>query len=65
MASKGLVRHSFQTPLEFAYSADIPEAIAITKKYHEVRFGYYELTRSEAADIEEMLTRLENRKKTA
>lgn len=60
LASKGLSRQAFQTPLEFAYSVDIPEAVSITEKYQQVRFGKRELSRNESAGISEMLSRLES-----
>ncbi len=39
LASKGFTRAAHQTPLEFAFVLNIPEAVCITKKYNCVRFS--------------------------
>ncbi len=55
LADRGFVREPHQTPLEFAYATDLPQAIAITERYNRVRFGQDGLTESQASEIEEML----------
>lgn len=58
LAEKGFIREPYQTPLEFAYSIGMPEAVAITKKYNGVRFGEQDVSRVEADEIETLLERL-------
>ena len=58
LASKGLIREPHQTPLEFAYSAGIPEALRITEKYNRVRFGEKGLSNEESAAIEDWLNQI-------
>jgi hypothetical protein len=58
LASKGLVRKAHQTPLEFAYAVDMPEAVKITEKYNRVRFGEKYLSSDEADQIEHWLSGL-------
>ena len=60
LSSKGFSRDPFQTPLEFAYAVDLPEAVTITQKYQRVRYGRYDLSREETEEINQMLNRLEN-----
>ncbi|HEY0427670.1 MAG TPA: DUF3488 and transglutaminase-like domain-containing protein [Pyrinomonadaceae bacterium] len=60
LASKGFRRESHQTPLEFAFALEMPEAINITEKYNRVRFGKKSLSRDEAEEIENWLKSLEN-----
>lgn len=60
LASKGLHRAPYQTPLEFAFALDMPEAVKITEKYNRVRFGEKKLTHDEARDIEDWLKKLEH-----
>lgn len=52
LAERGFVREPFQTPLEFAYGINIPEAIKTTERYNLVRYGDRELTRAERDEIE-------------
>lgn len=59
LASKGILREPHQTPLEFAWSLGMPEAVGITKKYNAVRFGEKELSQEEAAEVETWLKKLE------
>jgi len=56
LASKGFVRQPHQTPLEFAYAVEMPEALNVTEKYNRVRFGEKGLSLSEADQIEGWLT---------
>lgn len=58
LASKGFRRESHQTPLEFAFALDMPEAVKITEKYNRVRFGEKNLSDDEASEIESWLERI-------
>ena len=60
LAEKGFTRAPHQTPLEFAYAVGMPEAMNITEKYNGVRFGEKELSKNEAAQIEDWLQGLED-----
>jgi len=60
LAGKGFKRESHQTPLEFAFALNMPEAVRITEKYNRVRFGEKNLTNDEAEEIEEWLENLES-----
>ncbi|CAN5728074.1 DUF3488 and transglutaminase-like domain-containing protein [soil metagenome] len=60
LASKGFTRAAHQTPLEFAFALNMPEAVRITEKYNRVRFGEKNLSRDETQEIEDWLHRLEN-----
>ncbi len=60
LASKGFTRAVHQTPLEFAFALNMPEAVRITEKYNCVRFGEKNLSRDETAEIESWLYKLEN-----
>jgi hypothetical protein len=55
LASKGFRREPHQTPLEFAFALEMPEAVKITEKYNRVRFGEKNLSRDEAEEIEDWL----------
>ena len=55
LAERGLIRLPHQTPMEFARAVAVPEVIGITDKYHAVRFGNKELSRSEREQIERWL----------
>jgi protein-glutamine gamma-glutamyltransferase len=59
LASKGFRRLPHQTPLEFAFALQMPEAVSITEKYNRVRFGERNLSNSEAREIENWLKDLE------
>ncbi len=61
LASKGFVRKAHQTPLEFAFTLDMPEAVKITERYNYVRFGEKDLSEDEAREIENWLGSLENK----
>lgn len=58
LASKGLRREPHQTPLEFAFAVDMPEAVKITEKYNRVRFGEKNLSTAEANEIENWLNEI-------
>lgn len=59
LASKGFTRAAHQTPLEFAFALNMPEAVRITEKYNRVRFGEENLSEDETQEIENWLKRLE------
>lgn len=61
LASKGFTRHAHQTPLEFAFALNMPEAVSITEKYNRVRFGEKNLSRDETREIENWLKNLESK----
>jgi transglutaminase-like putative cysteine protease len=63
LAKQGLQRQVSETPLEFAFSTSLTEAVKITEKYNRVRFGEQNLNREEAQEVEEWLKNLENRQK--
>jgi protein-glutamine gamma-glutamyltransferase len=60
LARRGFRRDPHQTPLEFAFALEMPEAVRITEKYNRVRFGEKNLTGEEAREIESWLKDLEN-----
>ncbi len=60
LASKGFEREPHQTPLEFAFALNMPEAVSITEKYNRVRFGEKNLSNNEAEEIESWLDDLKN-----
>ena len=62
LASKGLKRDSHQTPLEFAFALNMPEAVSITEKYNRVRFGEKKISSDEAREIESWLKNLSSDK---
>jgi protein-glutamine gamma-glutamyltransferase len=55
---KGITREPHQTPLEFAYALEMPQAVKITERYNRVRFGEQSLSAEESAQIESWLTEL-------
>ena len=61
LESKGFKREAHQTPLEFAFSVSLPEAVRVTERYNDVRFGLKSLTNDEANEIETWLAELEHR----
>jgi transglutaminase-like putative cysteine protease len=63
LESRGLLRSPDETPLEFAATTGMPEATLLTRSYNRVRFGAHELTKAEAARIEEWLRRIEVERK--
>jgi protein-glutamine gamma-glutamyltransferase len=56
---KGYRREQSQTPLEFALSLNMSEAVKITEHYNRVRFGEKNLSGEEANEIEMWLKKLE------
>lgn len=61
LASKGIRRAPHQTPLEFAFALNMPEAVKITERYNQVRFGEKKLSNDEAREIEDWLKNLESK----
>lgn len=61
LASKGFKREPHQTPLEFAFALNMPEAVKITEKYNRVRFGEKDLSKDESKEIENWLKDLEGK----
>ena len=55
LATRGIIRHPYQTPLEFAYSTGLPATVLITKKYNEVRFGERDISKSDRTEIDALL----------
>ncbi|MEO7672949.1 MAG: DUF4129 domain-containing protein, partial [Pyrinomonadaceae bacterium] len=62
LADKGFTREVHQTPLEFAYAVGMPEAVKITEKYNQVRFGEKRLSRDESVEIENWLEEISTAK---
>jgi protein-glutamine gamma-glutamyltransferase len=56
---KGYKRELSQTPLEFALSLNMSEAVKITEHYNRVRFGEKNLSGDERDEIESWLKKLE------
>jgi len=63
LANKGFTRQPHQTPLEFAYAIDVPEARVLSMKYNEVRFGKRRLSVSEEEEVAEALSKLAGRER--
>lgn len=63
LAERGINRLPDQTPLEFAASVGLTEAILITNVYNRVRFGEEKLSASEAKQIEDVLSSVEKQQK--
>lgn len=61
LKSKGLIRESHQTPLEFALTVNMPEVVSITEKYNKVRFSAKPLSKNESEEIEHWLNELEEK----
>ena len=59
LAERGIKRAPDQTPLEFAASTGVSEALIITGAYNRVRFGAEQLSAQETKQIEELLARSE------
>lgn len=58
LAQRGIRRDADLTPLEFAGSLDVPEALKITRAYNRVRFGHQRLLPEEIEEIERALSDL-------
>ncbi len=59
LAKRGLNREPHQTPMEFAFASNMLQAISITEKYNQVRFGNQNLSQKESLEIENWLNELE------
>jgi transglutaminase-like putative cysteine protease len=59
LAQHGIRRDVDLTPLEFAGSLDVPEALTITRAYNRVRFGHQRLLPEEMEEIQQALLNLE------
>jgi transglutaminase-like putative cysteine protease len=55
LAERGWRRESNLTPLEFARSVGLREAVAVTSMYNRVRFGRQHLSKAEAGELERLL----------
>lgn len=54
----GITRQEHQTPMEFAVSSGIPEAVELTDRYQFHRFGGRELTKNEALEFESLIQKI-------
>jgi hypothetical protein len=63
LATAGFRRRPFETPLEFAFSTNLAEAVEITDTYNRVRFGQRRLSDEETERIAELLKMIEARLK--
>lgn len=61
LAKRGIERQPEQTPMEFATSLGLNEAVIVTGAYNRVRFGSHRLSPAEQDHIEQMLSELEQR----
>jgi Domain of unknown function (DUF4129) len=61
LENRGRKRAPSQTPLEFAFALDMPEAVKITEAYNKVRFGEKSLDKKESEEIENWLKDIENK----
>ena len=62
LSKRGYVRKTGETPLEFAASSGIPEAVHLTERYNRVRFGEKGLSAEDKNEIEGLLRSLRNDK---
>jgi transglutaminase-like putative cysteine protease len=62
LASRGMRRAENETPLEFATTVGMPEALKITQAYNRVRYGEQPLSPNEITEIEMWLSRMEKEK---
>ena len=58
LADKGFVRPAHQTPLEFAFTSGIPQAVVITEVYQRVRYGEQELSEDEAREMDDLIEKI-------
>jgi transglutaminase-like putative cysteine protease len=63
LEKQGFKRVEHQTPLEFAFALNMPEAVNITEKYNRVRFGEKNLSKDEIQEIENWLDNLEKKQR--
>lgn len=62
LETRGLRRAQDQTPLEFATTTGMPEALLVTRAYNRVRFGAQDLSTAETARLEAWLRKIEESK---
>jgi hypothetical protein len=60
LAQRGMLRDSHLTPLEFANTIDVGEALLVTRAYNRVRFGREKLSPEELVEIDRVLVNLED-----
>lgn len=60
LAAKGFQRSEHETPLEFARSIKLPEAMKLTLAYNRVRYGGKNLNKKEVDEIEGLIRNLKN-----
>jgi hypothetical protein len=63
LAARGLKRAANETPLEFASTVKMPEALQITRAYNRVRFGEQPLSTGEITEIENWLRHMEGKRR--
>lgn len=63
LAARGLRRAPDETPLEFAASTGLNEALHITRAYNRVRYGEQQLSTAEAEEVDRWLREMENDEK--
>jgi protein-glutamine gamma-glutamyltransferase len=63
LEKQGIRREAFQTPLEFAVASGNSEAATIIRAYNRVRYGAEKLTASERKEIEDLLARVESKRR--
>jgi transglutaminase-like putative cysteine protease len=59
LAKKGMTRPEYQTPLEFASDLGLSEAMILTRRYNQVRFGGKRLSPAELREVNQVLETLE------
>jgi transglutaminase-like putative cysteine protease len=59
LAQRGLLRDAHLTPLEFANTINLGEALDVTRAYNRVRFGREQLSADELVEINRVLVNLE------
>ena len=59
LATRGLERAPAQTPLEFATTTGLLEALLVTRAYNRVRYGAHDLSPADAKHVETWLQSLE------
>jgi len=59
LAQRGMLRDAHLTPLEFANTINLGEALVVTRAYNRVRFGGEQLSADELVEINRVLVDLE------
>jgi hypothetical protein len=60
LAQRGMLRDAHLTPLEFANTIKVSEALVVTRAYNRVRFGGEHLSSQELVEINRVLVNLED-----